>query len=422
MNAPLHIADYDDPSFDPFETFDRMGGHGEVEDPFPRIHELHRAGTVHAGDLREKFGLEPFGFWKEYPSYMVFGYDLVSRVYRDGLTFSNAIMQRLYADSFGESINGMDAPDHIRYRRLFQLAFMPQTVARWGAELVPPVIDELIDKFAGRGRAELVREFTSRYPFSVIYRQLHLPGAEREVFHKLAVGLMCIGIDYPHASEASRKMGEYFRVLLRERGEPPDNPADADDDLIGMLARAELDGERLPEEVTISFLRQLMNAAGDTTYRSTGSLLVGLLTDPDQLEAVRRDRSLVPRAVEEGLRWDGPLTTLTRQATRDIVLDGVEVPAGAKIDVVQGSANRDPARFSDPDEFDIFRKPGRNLAFAYGPHVCLGMHLARLELVRSLNALLDRLPNLRLDPDMPPPKILGLNSRAPTAIHVRFDA
>ena len=128
-----------------------------------------------------------------------------------------------------------------------------------------------------------------------------------------------------------------------------------------------------------------------------------------------------PRAVDEALRWDGPLTVLTRQAMCDVELDGVPVAGGTKIDVVQASANRDPARHPDPDRFDIFRPATRNLAFAYGPHVCIGQHLARLEMQRALTALLDRLPNLRLDPDFPTPRVVGFNSRAPQAIHVRFD-
>ena len=163
---------------------------------------------------------------------------------------------------------------------------------------------------------------------------------------------MCIMVDYPHALEASRNMGDYFTVLLAERRQQAPG-----DDLVGMLAHAEVDGERLPDAVAISFLRQLMNAAGDTTYRSTGSLLVGLLTHPEQLDAVRADRSLVPRAVDEALRWEGPLTVLTRQAMRDVELDGVAVASGTKIDVVQGSANRDPSRYLDPDRFDISRPP-----------------------------------------------------------------
>jgi len=415
LNACPRIRDYEDPGFDPFETFDRAGGLGEVEDPYPLFHELHGIGRMRRGDIRSEFGLKPFALWGELPSVMVFGADMVERVYWDGTTFSNAIMQRLYRDSFGESINGMDAPEHPRYRRLFQRAFLPQTVARWGEQLVPQVVNTIIDTFAARGRAELVSEFTVEYPFRIIYRQLGLPEDDIEPFHRLAVGLMCIMIDYPHALEASQKMGEYFHHLLEERRLHPG------DDLVSTLATAQIDGEQPPKAVTVSFLRQLLNAAGDTTYRSTGSLLVGLLTNPDQLAAVRADRSLVPRAVDEALRWNGPLTVLTRQATRDVELEGLPIANGTKIDVVQGSANRDPTRFTDPDRFDVLRPPGRHVAFAYGPHVCLGQHLARLEMSRALNALLDRLPNLRLDPDQPAPRIVGLNSRAPQAIHVLFD-
>ena len=415
MSAAPRIRDYEDRNFDAFKTFDVAQGFGEVDDPFPIIHTLHTTARVQRGDLREKFELAPFALWADLPSVMVMGHELVERVFGDGALFSNGIMQRLYNNSFGESINGMDAPDHPRYRRLFQKAFLPQTVAQWGNELVPRIVNGIIDRFAQRGRAELVSEFTVKYPFHVIYGQLELPPGELEIFHRLAVGLMCITVDYPHAAEASEKMGDYFRILLAERREHAAN------DLISMLAHAEVDGERLPEEITVSFLRQLMNAAGDTTYRSTGALMVGLLTHPEQLAAVYNDRTLVPRAVEEALRWDGPLTVLTRQALRDTTIDDVAIAAGTKIDVVTGSANRDPARFADPDRFDIFRAQGRHMAFAYGPHVCIGQHLARLEMSRALNALLDRLPNLRLDPDFPPPRVVGFNSRAPQAIHVLFD-
>lgn len=415
MSSVLRIRDYDDPSFDAFRTFDAAQGLGEVDDPYPAIHQLHRQGRVQRGDLRDKCGLHPFDLWAELPSVMVMGYEMVERVYGDAAAFSNAIMQRIYSSSFGQSINGMDAPEHPRYRRLFQRAFMPQTVAQWGKELVPRVVDGLVARFATRGSAELVSEFTIQYPFEVIYGQLGLPSYDLEIFHRLAAGLMCIMVDYAHAAEASQKMGDYFRVLLQERR------GSGGDDLISLLANAEIEGERLPEEVSESFLRQLMNAAGDTTYRSTGSLLVGLLTHPEQLAAVRSDRTLIARAIEEALRWDGPLTVLTRQATRDLVLDDVQIAAGTKIDVVAGSANRDPARFPDPDSFDIFRPPARHMAFAFGPHICIGQHLARLEMTRALNAMLDRLPNLRLDPDYPPPRVVGLNSRAPAAIHVLFD-
>lgn len=420
LNGPVlaraRIADFDDPHFDPYDTFDRASGIGEIDDPFPLIHEIHQRGTVQKGDLRVEFGLAPFAMWSDLPSYMVLGHAAVTKAYLNAGAFSNEIMQKLYADSFGLSINGMDAPEHTRYRVLFQQAFMPRTIADWGANLVPQVISANIDRFADKGRAELVRDFTIHYPFDVIYAQLGLPSGEGEVFQKLAVALMCIMVDAPHALEASQKMGDYLHILLEERRSA------GTDDLVGMLARAEVGGERLPDEITVSFLRQLLNAAGDTTYRSTGSLLVGLLNNPDQLAAVVADRSLVPQAVEEALRWDGPLTLMTRQANRDVELDGVTIPAGAKVDMVQGSANRDPARWENPDKFDIFRPFKRHVAFAVGPHVCIGQHLAKMEMERALNALLDRLPNLRLDPDYPAPTVVGLNSRAPAALHVLFDA
>jgi cytochrome P450 len=202
---------------------------------------------------------------------------------------------------------------------------------------------------------------------------------------------------------------------------PESGTTGAGDDLISLLAVAEVDGERLPEQITVSFLRQLMAAAGDTTYRGTGSLLAGLLTHPEQLEAVRRDRSLVPLAIEEALRWEAPITFETRLSVRDTVVDGVAIAAGSMIDVVIGSANRDPGRFENPDDFNVRRKPERHMSFAYGAHVCLGQHLARLEMARALNALLDRFPRLRLDPEKPAPQILGLGSRSPVALHVRFD-
>jgi cytochrome P450 len=191
---------------------------------------------------------------------------------------------------------------------------------------------------------------------------------------------------------------------------------------VSMLAQVEVDGDVLPEEVLVSFLRQLVNAGGDTTYRGTSILLVGLLNNPEQLDAVRRDRTLIPQAIDEALRWDGPVVVQARTAARETELGGMKIPVNALIDVVAGSANRDPSRYPDPDKFDIFRpRKHRHFAFAYGPHVCIGQHLARMEMTRALHAILDRLPNVRLDPDMPPPDVRGTMMRVPKHIHVVFD-
>jgi len=167
-------------------------------------------------------------------------------------------------------------------------------------------------------------------------------------------------------------------------------------------------------------LKLLINAAGDTTYRTTGSMLIGLLTNPDQLDAVRQDRSLVPRVLEEALRWNGPFITTVRETTEDTVLEGVKIPKGAFVHVGLAAANNDPTRVENPRQFNVFRGTKNHVGFGMGPHMCLGQHLARLEMTRALNAILDRLPNLRLDPSKPPPKISGATMRTPNGLHVLF--
>jgi cytochrome P450 len=165
-----------------------------------------------------------------------------------------------------------------------------------------------------------------------------------------------------------------------------------------------------------------LNAAGDTTYRATSTLLVALLTQPGLLDAVRKDRQLVAPAIEEALRWDPPTMAISRSPRRDVVLGGVAIPAGASVDVVIGSANRDEVVFPDAERFDIQRDPRAKLmTFARGPHVCIGQHLARLEISVAINALLDRLPNLRLDPAGPACRVVGLVKRSPVTLRVVFD-
>jgi cytochrome P450 len=135
---------------------------------------------------------------------------------------------------------------------------------------------------------------------------------------------------------------------------------------------------------------------------------------------VRRDRSLLARAIEEGLRWEPPLLSIMRTATADTAVEGVAIPAGAAISVSLGAANRDPSRWTDPDRFDVLREPKPHLAFALGPHVCLGMHLARMETRVVLETLFDRLPDLRLDAAAEDVHISGLVFRSPRSLPVVF--
>jgi cytochrome P450 len=414
MNAVARLEDFDDPNYDPFLADEAM--FGSTIDPYPKLAALRSKAPVHALNYREYMG-EPADITStDVEHFTVVGYEEVSKALRDFETFSNKAYLRNIGISFGRSVSTMDAPEHTRFRKIFQKAFLPNVVSKWGESVVDPVIDSLMQKFLHRGEADLVQEFTFHYPFQIVFRQLGLPPEEVKMFHKLAMAQIVVSFDIAHGTEASRKLGSYFKQIVEERRRQPT------DDLISVLAHAEADGERLPEDVLISFLRQLVNAGGDTTYRGTSVLLTGLLNNPDQLEAVRKDRSLVPAAIEEALRWEGPVLIQTRMASRDTELGGVKIPAGSFLDIAAGAANRDPEKFENPDAFNIFRRsPHRSFAFAFGPHICIGQHLARVEMTRALHAVLDRLPNLRLDPDRPAPEIRGIMMRVPKHIYVRFD-
>jgi cytochrome P450 len=344
----------------------------------------------------------------------VVSFDGVQQVLKDGETFSSSG----YADSMGlvmgHSILEMDEPEHHRYRSLIQLAFTRKEMERWEKELVTPVVDGLIDKFLDRGSAELVRELFFPFPVHVIAGMLGLPAEGLSQFHGKAVELISIAVDIERGLEASQWLYDYFAAIIADRRVEPRG------DVISVLVQAELDGQRLTDDEIIAFLRLLLPAGAETTYRSSSNLMFGLLSHPDQLVALRDDRSLMQQAIEEGLRWEPPLTGIGRTATRDVEIGGVTIPAGAPVAVEMGSANRDPARWEDPDAFDIQRPMQPHMSFAHGPHTCLGMHLARMETTVVLNRVLDRLPDVRLDPSADDVYISGLMFRAPNELPVLF--
>jgi len=418
MNAqpPMpRLEDLDDASFDPFALQHMQKV--TTEDPYPVIRDLLSKGRVHQGSFRDLFETMPDVEMEGLNHYIVLSYDLVQQVFLDAEAFGNHDAFKFnLGRSFGRTVSAMDDAEHARFRRIFQRAFLPQTVAKWGESVVQPVLNKLVGRFIDRGEADLLAEFTHHYPFQVVYSQLGIGEDQGPRFHKLAIAQLSSTVGAPQGAESTAKLGKFFAELLEVRRANPG------DDLVSHLAMAEVDGERLPDEVLISFLRQLMNAGGDTTYVGTSLVLTGLLTNPEQLAAVIADRSLIPQAIDEALRWESPITSTWRAARRDVVLDGVAIPKGAILNVNIGSANRDPTKFPDPDRFDIFRERSvRPFPFASGPHVCIGQHLARFEMARALNTLFDRLPNLRLDPDKPPPRIVGHTGRVPEHIHVKFD-
>ena len=402
------------PSTSAQQAFDQTVG-GQ-RDPWTRLAALRRDLGVVEGDAVPDAGAGNDDGGRRFA---VLRYDDCARVLRDNVTFSSRVYERVMGPVMGHTILEMDEPEHGRFRRLAGHAFRQKALQRWESELIEPLAQETIGRFAGRGHAELVRELTFPFPVQVIARILGLPRRDYPMFQELAFTLTSVGAGYRASREASHQLAAYLLPIVRDRRASPD------DDLISELALAEIDGQALSDEEIVSYLRLLLPAGSETTYCSIGSLLFALLTHRDQLDDIRREGALVPRAIEELLRWEPAIPFIPRLATRDVTIADVAIPAGARVTLCLGSANRDETRFAEPDRFDIHRPEQPQLAFASGPHMCLGMHLARTEMRVVLDAVLDRLPDVELAPgpegsDTADPHMHGLGFRKPTSLPVRF--
>jgi cytochrome P450 len=292
-----------------------------------------------------------------------------------------------------------DPPDHIRYRSLVSRAFSARRVA--GMEgYIRTVANELVDDFATEGSVELVRRFAVPLPLSVIADQLGVPRGDMALFKKWtddSVAPLGGMISKERALECARSVVEfqhYFARKIEERRGAPE------DDILSDLIDARIDGVApldVPE--MLSIIQQFLVAGNETTSNLISSAALLLTQNPDQLELVSRDPSLIPNMVEEALRLESPVQGLFRVATRDTELGGVTISRGARLVVLYAAANRDPAQFPDPDRFDVRRENARtHLAFGRGEHFCIGAALARMEAAVAFEILLARLPNLRLAP------------------------
>jgi cytochrome P450 len=324
--------------------------------------------------------------------------------------------------TFGKNLLGSEGPYHQRIRSIIQPWFRNQAIGHYPAEVIAPVANELIDGFAGRGEVELASEFAEPLSVLVLKRATGIGDAVddetlRRWFHELALGAANFEGDEDKqrvADGASQEVNETVAgILERLEGSP-------DDTLLSSMLHTEVDGERLSREEIQSNLKVMivggLQAASDLIALSTWSLL----SHPEQARRVVDDLDLVPHAVEEGARWFSPVGTSTRQTTRDTELAGVKLEKGALVAAVLSSANRDERHWSDPDSYDIDTHRRPHLAFAGGAHVCVGALLARQEARTAVRLLLERLPNLRLDPDRPA-AFSGWEFRSPEHMHLVFD-
>ena len=346
---------------------------------------------------------------------MITRYADVCSALKDAASFSSIGNARGIGLVMGRTILEMEGKEHLRQRRLVTPAFSPRALRDGLDGVVERIVHQLVDAFERDGSADLVSQFTFTYPLRVMAHVMGLPIEDFEQFHHWAIDLLSIADDPQRGFDAAQKIVDYLRPILAERLREPR------EDLVSTLVHAEVEGERLSEEEVLSFLRLLLPAGAETTYRLTGSLLFALLSNPEALAEVRADRAALDLAIEETLRWEASVQYVSRETTREVEVAGSAIGAGELVMLAVGSANRDETRFADPDRFDIHRKNvSDHVAFGFGEHFCLGSNLARLEARSAVSILLDRLPNLRLAPDADC-RIVGLAFRSPDRLPVVFD-
>jgi cytochrome P450 len=348
-------------------------------------------------------------------TFVVYSNDGVKRVMGDDRDFMKPGPQWRTT----RTLLSMNGAEHRARRALVNEPFTAQSVARLEKTLLAPLMNRLVDEFADRGEADLVLEYTTHFPFHVIRTMIGISDAEHDEF---------IGLAFP-TDGLNPAWEEHIKQFLLPRIHAArTNPQD---DVLGMLARSEIDGHALTDEDFLEYLLLLIPAGADTTVAGSSNMFAGLLLHPDQLDLVRKDRKLVNRAVNEALRWQNPAAaSFLRRSLHPVELAGVDIPEGALIRAHVSAHNRDESVYPDPDRYDLTREHSPAGVFGYGPHICLGMHLARAEMRVALNVALDRLPGLRLAPVEERPFVRfnsGPNTggdgslAAVTSLPVRFD-
>ncbi|MFN8619980.1 MAG: cytochrome P450 [Chloroflexota bacterium] len=395
-----------------------------VEDPYPILARLRAEDPVH--------WVPSWGCWL-----LTRGDDIETTV-KDTKRFSSAdrvtqVIERMpdwqerlgaLHENFAVGMAQRDPPEHTRVRGLVSAAFTPRRIEALRPRIAA-LVDEHLDRVIPTGRMELIADLAHPLPAIVIAELAGFPVEDRELFrlwtNRINAFFFASGVAVPEAGDSANgaivEARAWIRPLLDDRRAHPR------DDLLTALGAVEIDGERLTEAEVLSTAITLFLGGHDTT---TGLIALGmsaLVRHPDQLALLRERPDLVPAAVEEMLRYDAPFQLNLRYVTEDVELRGRVLHRGDLVRQALGSANRDPGRWPDPDRFWIERPAGRHLAFGLGPHFCLGSALARLQAQVAVEAMVRRLPGLRLDPDADPtPDIRGdVTNRMLSTLRLAFD-
>jgi cytochrome P450 len=383
-----------------------------VADPYPTYHRLRAEDPVHRS---------PLGFW------VLTRYEDVVSVLRDPRCAKEPMVAAVSArlgipqGVIGLSMLDRDPPDHTRLRGLVSKAFTPRVVETLRPR-IQAVVDDLIDRAAPAHEMDLIEAFAYPIPVIVICEMLGVPVEDHERFKgwslDLARGLdsVMLGPDSEVAQKsglARQGLAAYFRELIAERRAAPRG------DLLSALIAAEEAGDRLSENELLATCILLLVAGHETTVNLIGNGTLALLRHPDQKERLRQNPGLIVSAVEELLRYDGPVQRTARTPTEDVTIGGRTIGKGEIVMPFLGAADRDPAQFPEPDRLDITRTDNRHIAFGWGIHFCLGAPLARVEGQIAINTLVRRLPKLALATDRPQYR-QSLTLRGLTALPVRF--
>ena len=402
---------------------------GSGDDLYALCREMRHRTPVYEGDFIGRFGVPTNAGMqaKLRPTVALFRYQDIMSVLKDATNFTNGfIAEGLGAVFDGLIILAMDGDQHRKVRSLLQPAFMPETVNKWRPKIDRIMREEFLQPMVAAKRADLMT-FALDFPIRVIYGVMGFPEDPVKYRQYAAWGLAILGanqIDPSKLADARRQAGIALKGLydsihefvVERRASGADG-----DDLVSRLIRAEYEGRRLDDHEVVTFIRSLLPAATETTTRSFSSAMTLLLQDEALLARVRADRTLVPKLIDESVRFEPVSTFKVREAARDTQIGGVNVPQGAFVQCMVASANRDESVFENADTFNIDRRQKPSFGFGFGPHMCIGQFVAKIELQCAINAALDLFPNLRLDPGQPAPRIQGAMLRGAHSIPVIWD-
>lgn len=427
-SAALASLMSDNPRYAEMFTVAKEGANSGVDptrDYTADMNALREAGAVHPGTLRSLLGVPeiPQAMGPERDSMTFFSYRACEVGFRDNLLYSSeGYNESPGVRTIGTTILSMVGKPHKRLRSAAQPLFKrPKVLDWWNRRWIDETVDALLDRLVDEDTVDLNTELCARLPMATVTRAIGLEGEDVLEF-RYQLNRATFGAARLKPEEAAEARATVDRILRDLIAENIRNPGD---NLIAGLVASEIkheDGSTRPltEDELFGYCKLAIFAGGGTTWRQLGITIDALMTHYPFWEACRADRSLLDLAVEESLRWRATDPVFPRLCVEDTEMDGVAIPAGTRVHLCLGAANHDRAVFDRPEEYDIFRKKEHHMGFGFGPHRCLGMDVARQEMIVAIGGLMDRFPNMTLDPGKPRPEFRGLDHRGMSAVTVKL--